>query len=105
MTIFHKIINKEIPANILYEDDEVIAFYDIKPERKGHFLVVPKSFSTNLFDIDDKVLSTLIIKANQLAKKVIKDLNVSGFNLKINNGKEAGQEVFYTHIHIIPTNK
>ena len=105
MSIFNKIILKEIPADIIYEDEKVIAFKDIRPVRPGHFLVVPKLMSENLIDIDDETLSYLMIKARELAVKVIKEMNVSGFNLQVNNSKEAGQEVFHTHIHIIPTIK
>ena len=103
MDIFQKIINKEIPATIIYEDDSFIAFIDINPKTPGHFLVVPKVFSKNLFDITDEVLSELILKARELAKSKVKELNVSGFTLTINNGEKSGQEVFRTHVHIIPS--
>ncbi len=103
MTLFEKIIAKEIPAQIIYEDDRVIAFNDINPEKPGHFLVVPKAVSTNLYDISDDELTYVVLKAKELAIKVTKELGVTGFNLKINNGKEAGQEVFHTHVHIIPS--
>lgn len=105
MTIFQKIINKEIPAKILYEDEMVLAFYDIKPERPGHFLVIPKMHSTNFYDISDEQLANLIIKARELAIKVTKELGVEGFNIKVNNGANVGQEVFHTHIHVIPSDK
>lgn len=103
MTIFERIIKKEIPAKIIYEDQRVIAIYDIKPLRPGHFLVIPKKHSVNLFDIDDQELSYLIKKARALALIEVKKQKVNGFNLIINNGKEAGQEVFHTHIHIVPS--
>lgn len=105
MDVFAKIIAKEIPAQIIYEDERVIAFKDIKPLRTGHFLVVPKAFSENLFDISDEDLTYLIKKARELAVKETKALGISGFSIQINNGKEAGQEVFHTHIHVIPSNK
>lgn len=105
MDIFQKIINKEIPANIFYEDERVIAFYDIKPERPGHFLVVPKSHSTNFYDISDEDLKYLIVIARDLAVKKTKELGVDGFNIKVNNGANVGQEVFRTHIHVIPSDK
>lgn len=105
MNIFQKIINKEVPAKILYEDDKIIAFYDIKPQRKGHFLVVPKTYSKNLLDIKDEDLKYLFLKSRELARKQIDKQKVSGFNLVVNNGSHAGQEVFHTHIHIVPTNE
>lgn len=105
MTIFQKIINKEIPAEIIYEDEYVIAFKDIKPVRSGHFLVVPKKLSVNFYDIDDDTLKYLIIKAKELGIKVTKEMGVDGFNVIVNNGEKVGQEVFHTHVHIIPAKK
>ncbi|MBN3534518.1 histidine triad protein HinT [Mycoplasma procyoni] len=104
-TVFQKIIDREIPSNILYEDDRVIAFYDIQPETKGHFLVVPKTFSRNLFTIEDQDLEYLIKKARELALLEVKKLNVKGFSLLINNEPESNQSVFHTHVHIIPSEK
>ena len=103
MDIFCKIVNKEMPSEIFYEDDYVVAFNDINPRRPGHFLVVPKEHSTNLKDISDEILTKAIIVAKTLAKKRIKELGVPGFNLIINNEKEANQVIFHTHIHIIPS--
>lgn len=102
-TIFQQIINKEIPSKIYYEDDVVISIYDINPRRPGHILVIPKKLSINLIDIDDNTFSYLMLKAKELAIKLIKEMNVSGFNFIVNNGKNAKQEVFHTHIHIIPS--
>lgn len=103
MDIFCKIINKEIPSQLFYEDEDVVAFNDINPKKPGHFLVVPKKHSTNLKDISDETLSKAMIVARRLALKRIEELNVPGFNLIVNNEKESGQEVFHTHIHIIPS--
>ena len=105
MTIFQKIITREIPATIIYEDDQVIAFNDIKPVNPGHFLVVPKKLSTNLIDIDEETLKYLIVKAKELAIKVTDEMQVEGFKLVVNNGAKSDQEVFHTHIHIIPSKK
>lgn len=105
MSIFNKIIDKEIPADIIYEDDKVIAFKDIKPMRPGHFLVVPKTFSENFYDISEEDLLYLVSKARLLAVKVTKDMGVSGFNIIVNNGASVGQEVFHTHVHVVPSNK
>ena len=87
--IFQRIIDREIPSTIIYEDDKTIAFLDINPHTKGHFLVVSKEFSENLFDIEDDDLTNLILTAK-------------GFRLEINSGIAAGQEIFRTHVHIIP---
>ncbi|UVD81704.1 HIT family protein [Mycoplasma iguanae] len=103
--IFKKIISREIPANIIYEDDRIIAFLDINPVNIGHFLVVPKKYSVNLIDIEEEDFIYLISKARELALQQIKKMGVSGFKLHVNNGKESNQEVFHTHIHIIPSKK
>ncbi|AAT27575.1 histidine triad protein HinT [[Mycoplasma] mobile] len=100
-TIFQKIINKEVPAKIIYEDSKTIAFLDIKPISKGHFLVVPKNFSRNLISIDDEDLINLMMVANKLAKKFMKENKASGYQLHVNNESDARQVVFHTHVHII----
>lgn len=103
LNIIESIIKKEIPSTIIYEDERTLAFLDINPKEKGHFLVVPKVKSTNLIDIKDEDLEYLIKKARELALIEIEKLGVKGFQLVINNGKEAGQEIFWTHVHIIPS--
>ena len=105
MDIFEKIINKKITAEIIYEDNKIIAIKDINPITPGHFLVIPKTHSINLIDISENDMLYLFTKARELAIKVIKEMNVSGFKLQVNNGKESGQEIFRTHIHIIPSMK
>jgi histidine triad (HIT) family protein len=104
-TIFEKIINREMNATIIYEDKDVIAILDINPKAHGHTLVIPKIKSINMLDIDDCDLTILIVKANSVAKKIIKQIKEPGYQIHINSSKEAGQEIFYTHIHIIPTKK
>ena len=105
MDIFQKIINKEIKSDIYYEDDMIIAIMDIKPKNPGHFLVIPKNYSKNLIDISNDEMTYLFLKSRELAIKKINELKVSGFNLIVNNGEEAGQEIFRTHVHIIPSLK
>ncbi|WP_027122835.1 histidine triad protein HinT [Metamycoplasma spumans] len=100
--IFQRIIDRDIPATIIYEDAQVIAFLDIDPETKGHFLVVPKKYSENLYDIKDEELANLILVARNLALEQVEKLNADGFKLQINNNESAGQSVFRTHVHIIP---
>ncbi|WP_412031750.1 histidine triad protein HinT [Metamycoplasma buccale] len=99
---FQRIIDREIPATIIYEDDDVIAFNDIKPVNKGHFLVVPKEFSKNLYEIEDTTLQNLIVIARKLALNQVEKLGATGFRLVVNNEESAGQAIFRTHIHIIP---
>ncbi|MDI4567473.1 MAG: HIT family protein [Mycoplasma sp.] len=100
--VFSKIIDRELPANIIYEDDKVIAILDAYPVTEGHFLVIPKKYSTNLFDVGDEELVYAIKKARELAVQRCKDNKSLHFKLLINSGEKAEQTVMRTHIHIIP---
>ncbi|WP_426461412.1 histidine triad protein HinT [Mycoplasma hafezii] len=102
MSIFTQIINRELPANILYEDDKVIAFYDIKPVQPGHFLVVPKREASSLLENTEEEISYAFNIARKLAIEEMKRQDAPAFKMVVNTGKEAGQVVFHTHIHIIP---
>ena len=87
---------------MIYEDDDVFVFLDIKPVNKGHTLIIPKKHSADLLEIDDETLSKLITKARQIAGQVMAAIGAAGFNLNINTRPAAGQVVFHTHFHIIP---
>ncbi|AZG68666.1 histidine triad protein HinT [Mycoplasma struthionis] len=100
--IFQRIIDRDLPATIIYEDAKVIAFLDINPETKGHFLVVSKKYSENLYDIKDEDLAELMLAARKLALEQTERLHATGFRLVVNNNESAGQQVFRTHVHIIP---
>ncbi|MEM4282648.1 MAG: HIT family protein [Candidatus Woesearchaeota archaeon] len=100
--IFCKIIKKEIPANIVYENDKVIAFLDIRPINTGHMLVVPKTHNVNLLDTPEDILCELAIATKKISAAVIKAVGAQGFNIGMNNGKAAGQLVMHAHLHIIP---
>ncbi len=104
-TIFSKIINREIAAEIIYEDDRIIAIKDKYPIRKGHFLVIPKKHAINLRDISDDELSYLMLKSRELAVLETNKLGIAGFKLMINNGRDADQEIMHIHVHIIPAIK
>ena len=99
-TIFRKIINKEISAEIVYEDDIALAFNDISPQAPTHILVVPKKAISKLSDAseeDQDLLGHLLL----VAKKIAKEKNIEHYRLIINNGTDAGQTVFHVHIHIL----
>lgn len=102
MTIFEKIIQREIPAHIVYEDDIVIAFLDISQVTKGHTLVVPKKPYVNVYELDDTTASHLFRVVVKLSKALKKAFQLEGLNIVNNNGKLAGQAVFHYHIHLIP---
>ena len=100
-TIFQQIINKDIPANIIYEDDLCIIIEDISPQAPVHYLAIPKKMIKGISDMSDTedkdILGHIMISIkNQMVKMDIKD-----YRLVINNGSEAGQTVFHLHIHIL----
>ena len=100
MTIFTKIINKEIPAKIIYEDEHCLAFEDINPQAPIHVLLIPKKeipSSQEITKADQNIMGHLMVKIPEIAKK----LNLSSYRLVINTGENAGQTVFHIHIHIL----
>lgn len=101
-SIFSKIIRREIPAHIVYEDDATIAFLDIAPVRPGHTLVVPKQPTRNLFDADAQTLAAVMRTAQKVGTALLQALPADGMNVSINNERAAGQIVFHFHVHLIP---
>ena len=99
-TIFTKIINREIPAKIIFEDELCIIIEDISPQAPLHYLAIPKKEIIGVSDLDDKdneIMGHLMLTI----KKQMQNINVSNYRLVINNGSEAGQTVFHLHIHIL----
>ena len=101
-TIFERIIAREIPADIIYEDEIVMVFLDIKPVHTGHALVVPKVPFTNIFDGDPEILAHMMKVAAKIGALQKERLGADGVNLTMNNNAAAGQEVFHAHLHVIP---
>lgn len=102
MCIFCKIINHEIPSNILYEDEDVIAFLDISQVTKGHTLVLPKKHTENFNSVDSETLAKMIQAAQTLSIHLVKTLDAAGMNILSNMNEVAGQSVPHFHIHLIP---
>ncbi len=100
--IFCKIIKKEIPATVLYEDEDVLVFMDIGPIIKGHALVVSKQHYDPVTETPDAVLAKLHIIAKKIALAQVNGLGADGVNIMQNNGVAAGQEVPHIHVHVIP---
>jgi histidine triad (HIT) family protein len=101
-TLFEKIITREIPAAIVYEDDLVVAFHDIRPQAPTHVLIVPRKPIPRLAEAtpeDHQVLGHLLLKAAEVANKL--GLNQSGYRLVFNNGLDAGEAVPHLHCHIL----
>ncbi|HEY0964701.1 MAG TPA: HIT family protein [Candidatus Paceibacterota bacterium] len=101
-TIFSKIIDGEVPADIIYEDDRVMAFLDIAPLQPGHTLVIPKTPSENGLATDPEDLAYVMVIAQRIALTLKEVLGCDGINFLMNNGAAAGQKVFHTHLHVIP---
>lgn len=100
-TIFSKIINKEIPAKIIYEDDKCLAFRDANPQAPVHFLVIPKQHIAMLSDVkegDTNMLGHLLVVASKMAEH---EKLTNGFRVVINNGKDGCQSVYHLHIHVL----
>lgn len=101
-TIFTKIIDKEIPAKIAYEDDAVLAFWDISPQAPVHILIIPKKAIPTVNDVeaeDEQVLGHMFIVAAQLAKE--HGIDESGYRLTVNCNRDGRQEVFHLHMHLM----
>ncbi len=100
--IFCEIKNRKADAEILFEDENVIAFLDIQPINYGHTLVVPKNHYDNFLTIPKDELSKLMQATQFIAGAVKRSMNADGFNVVSNNGSSAGQSVYHFHFHIIP---
>ena len=100
-TLFEKIISREIPADIIYEDDKCIVINDIAPQAPTHLLIIPKKVITMISKSDDDdvlVLGHLMIIAKKMASRTGLD---DTFRLVVNNGAKAGQSVFHLHVHLL----
>jgi len=100
--IFAKIIAREIPADFVYEDEVVLAFLTIAPNNHGHTLVIPKKHFVNIFDGDPETLAHMMKVGQKIALALKKAGLAEGVNLVMNNGEEAGQEVWHSHLHVVP---
>ncbi len=98
MTIFEKIIAREIPSIIVFEDNHYIAFKDINPKAPVHVLVVPKKVSSRLDEISQSEMGELFFTASKIARE---SLGLHDYRLAVNVGAGAGQIVFHTHVHIL----
>ena len=100
--IFCKIVKKEAPATIVFEDADILAIVPLGAIAKGHTLVIPKVHSENVFDISHTDLASVAAVAKDLSKKIVAENNATGVNLLNASGKDAQQSVFHFHLHIVP---
>ena len=100
--IFCRIVRKQAPASVVYEDDAVIAFLDIRPLNMGHTLVIPKAHYVDVFDAPEEQISQVYKVSKQIALAVKKATKADGVSLIQQNGKAAGQDIFHLHVHVVP---
>ena len=100
--LFCKIVARQIPASIVYEDDRIVAFNDINPQAPTHVLVVPKRHIATLNELspeDDQIVGELVRRAAAIAKE--RGISAGGFRTVFNTNREAGQTVFHIHLHLL----
>jgi len=100
--IFCDIVARKSTAEILYEDDDILSFLDIRPVNFGHTLVIPKTHYENFISVPDETLAKLISATKKISSSIVESLNPDGFNVITNNGRAAGQSIYHFHFHIIP---
>ena len=102
MTLFERIVAREIPADIVFEDDEVLAFRDVAPKAPVHVLIIPKRCISRVGEAvgtDQALLGKLLLVAGTVARKL--GVIESGFRLTINHGRDAGESVPHLHVHLL----
>ena len=102
LCVFCKIARKQASASLVYEDENVMAFLDIRPLNEGHTLVIPKEHYETIYEISEEQIAYLhrIVKRTALAVK--KATKADGISIFQQNGKAAGQEIFHLHVHVVP---
>ncbi|CAI9401279.1 hypothetical protein ANOBCDAF_00664 [Pleomorphomonas sp. T1.2MG-36] len=100
--IFAKILSGDIPSHKVYEDDDTLAFMDVMPQSDGHTLILPKTPSRNILDVDPEVLAKVIKVTQKIAKAAVKAFEADGAVVMQYNEAPAGQTVFHLHFHVVP---
>jgi histidine triad (HIT) family protein len=100
--IFCAIIEGQAPAEVLFEDEETLAFMDINPANPGHALVIPKRHVQDIYGMDEEIAAAVMRAAVRVAKAIKRALQPDGMNLVQSNERAGGQEIFHFHVHIIP---
>ncbi len=100
--IFCKIVARQAPSSIIYEDKTVLAFLDIRPLYLGHTLVIPKEHYVDIFDIPKTLLSQVYFIVKTIAPAIKEATAADGISIIQQNGKAAGQDIFHLHVHVVP---
>ncbi len=103
--LFCKIATGEIPAEMIYQDENTLAFLDINPTNQGHVLVIPKAHSEDIFNMPRSSWTEVTNIVHKLSPIIQKATRADGINIGMNNGRAAGQIIFHPHVHIIPRYK
>ncbi len=100
--IFCKIVNKDIPAELIFEDERILAFNDSNPQAPIHILIIPKEHFASLNDIPEEkkeLLSHILLRARQIAQNI--GIEEKGYRIVLNTARDSGQEVFHIHFHLL----
>jgi histidine triad (HIT) family protein len=100
--LFCKIVNKEIPSELIFEDDRIVAFNDINPQAPIHILIIPREHFASLNDVPEEkkdLLGHILIRASQIAQNV--GIKERGYRIVLNTARDSGQEVFHIHFHLL----
>lgn len=100
--IFCRIVRKQAPASLVYEDENVLAFLDIRPLSEGHILVIPKEHYVTIFEAPEELIAQIHRIVKRVAVAVKEVTRADGISIIQQNGKAAGQEIFHLHVHVIP---
>jgi histidine triad (HIT) family protein len=100
--LFCKILNKQLKAEFVYEDDDIACIKDVNPQAPTHLLILPKKHIATILDLteeDEKLIGKMVLKAGEIAKRF--NISNNGFRLIFNTNKDAGQSVFHIHLHLV----
>ncbi len=100
--IFCKIVHKQVPASMIYEDEAAMAFLDIRPLNLGHALVITNDHYQDIFDIPKKDLAAIYKVVKKISLSIMQATNADGISIIQQNGKAAGQDIFHIHVHVVP---
>ncbi len=100
--IFCKIVRRQAPSSVVYEDERIMAFMDIRPVSEGHTLIIPKKHFVDVFDTPNDELAAMYVLSKRIALAVKKATGADGITIVQQNGEAAGQDIFHIHVHIIP---
>jgi histidine triad (HIT) family protein len=100
--VFCAIVERRQPSNIVYEDEDHIAFLDIAPFSEGHLLVCPKKHGETVWEMDESEIGELFMLASRISRAVVSAVHADGFRFVQNNGEAANQVVAHVHVHVIP---